>query len=567
MYRIFGLNPQEPAPDFNEFLSYIHPDDRGCIDKIINKRSEGVFDGIDYRIILADGQERTVYTQTEAIFNEKNVPIRVKGIVQDITERKKAEEKIESLANIVESSNDAIITKSFEGIITSWNKGAEQVYGYLAEEIMGKSVSILEPDNLKGEIKLLGEKVKQGKRIQNYETSRLRKDGTIINVSLTLSPVFDSSRKLVAISAIARDITESKRAEEKLRESEEKYRNIVEIANEGILVIDDKLRITYYNKKLSEMLGYNSDEGIGRPIWDYIREENKVAVKQNMEKRRQGINEPYELELICKDGSSLWVLINSKSLHDKNGKFLGSISMLTDITERKIAEDTLAKIETARKKEIHHRIKNNLQVISSLLDLQAEKFRNRKDIKDSEVLESFKESQDRVISMALIHEELHKGGDIDTLNFSKYVEDLADNLTLTYKLGNAKVILDTDIEDDIFFDMDTSVPLGMIINELVSNSLKHAFSGRDKGLIRIKLHKEECESEGNTSYVMSISDNGVGIPENLDIKELDTLGMQLVTSLVDQLDGELELKRNNGTEFIMRFTVKNNTEQASLPSL
>ncbi len=238
-----------------------------------------------------------------------------------------------------------------------------------------------------------------------------------------------------------------------------------------------------------------------------------------------------------------------------------------DITERKKAEEALANIEIARKKEIHHRIKNNLQVISSLLDLQAEQFRNREDIKDSEVLEAFRESQDRVISMALIHEELYKGGGFETLNFSPYIEELAENLFQTYRLGNTDISLNMDLEENIFFDMDTAVPLGMIINELVSNSLKHAFIGRDKGEIRIKLRREEnaeCinsieESKNedckSTSFTLTVSDNGVGIPENLDIEDLDSLGFQLVTSLVDQLDGELELKRNNGTEFTIRFTV------------
>jgi two-component sensor histidine kinase len=119
-----------------------------------------------------------------------------------------------------------------------------------------------------------------------------------------------------------------------------------------------------------------------------------------------------------------------------------------------------------------------------------------------------------------------------------------------------------DLEESIFFNIDTAVPLGMIVNELVSNSLKHAFKGRDRGEIKIKLHRGEPakhENEGSqstsTNFNLTISDNGIGIPENLDIKNLDSLGMQLVTSLVDQLDGELELKRNNGTEFTIRFTV------------
>ena len=229
---------------------------------------------------------------------------------------------------------------------------------------------------------------------------------------------------------------------------------------------------------------------------------------------------------------------------------------------------TRPNIETARKKEIHHRIKNNLQVISSLLDLQAEQFKGRKDIKDSEVLEAFRESQDRVVSMALIHEELHEGGGDNEVNFSPYLEKLVENLFKTYRLGNTDISLNMYVEETILFDMDTGVPLGMVVNELVSNSLKHAFIGRHKGEIRIKLHREESRNEGkSTNFILTISDNGVGIPENLNIGDLDSLGFQLVTTLVDQLDGEFKLKRNNGTEFTMRFTVTEINKQASAPVL
>ncbi len=219
------------------------------------------------------------------------------------------------------------------------------------------------------------------------------------------------------------------------------------------------------------------------------------------------------------------------------------------------------------KKKSTIRIKNNLQVISSLLDLQAEKFNNREYVKDSEVLEAFRESQDRVISMALIHEELYKGEGLDTLNFSSYVEELAKNLFRTYRLGNASTSLNTNLEENIFLDMDTAVPLGIIINELVSNSLKHAFADRDNGIIQIKLCREESpESKDNragnnnedlkgTSFILKVSDNGIGVPESFDLENPDSLGIQLVTTLVDQLEGELELKRDNGTEFTTRFTV------------
>ena len=430
MYRIFGREPQKLASSYNEYLNYIHPDDRDYFCNAAKKAERGKLFDINYRIVLANGEERIVNLKSECLTNDENTPTKMKGTVQDITESKKAEEKIQILASAVESSEDAIITASFEGNITSWNKGAEQIYGYLSEEIMGKNISILEPDNLKGEIKQLIENIKQKEKIRNYKTLRLKKNGTIINVSITLSPVFDVSGKLVAISAITRDITKMTKAEK-----------------------------------------------------------------------------------------------------------------------------LLAKTEAARKKEIHHRIKNNLQVISSLLDLQADKFDNPK------VIEAFRESQDRVISMALIHEELYKGKRTDTLDFSTYIRELAENLFRTYSLKSKKINLNMDLEENAFFDMDTAIPLGIIVNELVSNSLKHAFQGRDKGEIRIKLYgekREEYKREGSksASFILTISDNGVGIPENLNFEDLDSLGLQLINTLVDQLDGELELKRNNGTEFAIRIKVK-----------
>ncbi len=225
------------------------------------------------------------------------------------------------------------------------------------------------------------------------------------------------------------------------------------------------------------------------------------------------------------------------------------------------------KAEKAKKKEIHHRIKNNLQVISSLLNLQAEKFKNREGIKDSEVLETFSESKDRVRSMALIHEELYKSKEFETLNFSTYIHELVENLFQTYRLNSKNIHLHIDMEENVFLNRDTAVPFGIIVNELVSNSLKHAFSGRDKRRIHIKLRREEngecinnrednnCEGYKSTSFILKVSDDGVGIPKSIDLENPNSLGMQLVTTLVDQLAGELKLKRNNETEFTIRFIV------------
>ena len=160
MCRIFGCAPQKLFHTHSELLNFIHPEDRSYVDNVVKSALNEESFSIDHRIISAEGEERIVRAQGEVVFDEKKSPIRLRGTIQDITDHKKAEEKIRILADAVESSNDAIVTESFDGTITSWNKTAEKIYGYSAEEILGKNVSILEPDNLKGEIKKIIEKVK-----------------------------------------------------------------------------------------------------------------------------------------------------------------------------------------------------------------------------------------------------------------------------------------------------------------------------------------------------------------------------------------------------------------------
>ncbi len=217
IYRIFGRAPQEFGATYDAFLSFVHPEDRDYVNNAVLEALNGKTYNIDHRIILPTGEERIVHEQGEVLFGEKKTPVLMRGTVQDITELKRAEEKIQMLASAVESSDDAIVIKSLDGFVTSWNRGAEQVYGYLAEEILGQNVSILEPESVKGEIKKLDERVKQGGKVRHYETLRQRRDGTIINASITLSPVFGTSGRLIAISTVTRDITELKETEKMLK--------------------------------------------------------------------------------------------------------------------------------------------------------------------------------------------------------------------------------------------------------------------------------------------------------------------------------------------------------------
>jgi PAS domain S-box-containing protein len=401
MYYIFELDPLEVGATYNAFFNYVHPDDRDNVDNAFKETSSGKSYDIEYRIILANGKERIVHAIGEVTFDEKRTPVRVRGTLQDITDRRKAEEIIKTLAKVVESSDDAILTKSIDGIITSWNKGAEEVYGYSAEEILGENISVLEPDNIKGETKHLIEKIKQGVGIRHYDTVRLKKNGPIINISITLSPVFDASGELVAISSIARDITKSKEAEETIRLSYIYNRSLIEASLDPLVTIGHDGKIMDVNNATETVTGYSRNELIGTDFSDYFTEPEK-ARDGYRHAFYKGFVRDYALEIQNKDGQITPVLYNASVFKNESGETVGVFAAARDIAERKKAEEALAKIEIVRKQEIHHRIKNNLQVISSLLDLQAETFNGKECIKDSEVLKAFGESQNRVISMALI---------------------------------------------------------------------------------------------------------------------------------------------------------------------
>lgn len=233
-------------------------------------------------------------------------------------------------------------------------------------------------------------------------------------------------------------------------------------------------------------------------------------------------------------------------------------------------------MEEIRKKEIHHRIKNNLQVISTLLYLESGNFT------DENVITAFKESQYRVKSMALVHEKLYQSEDMVSVDFADYIQNLADYLLQSYSMGHGEVSLKLDVEK-IFLGMDTAVPLGIIINELISNSLKHAFNKEEEGKIYIKLQSSEeyparqgersrnfddkmignesaktigfREIAGNKKekLILTVRDNGIGFPDKLDFRNTTSLGLQLVITLVDQIEGDIELDTKAGTEFKISF--------------
>ncbi len=346
-----------------------------------------------------------------------------------------------------------------------------------------------------------------------------------------------------------RDFAKAKiEAEEALRAEYTFRKTIEETMLAGIAVVDVNLAQTYVNTAFCKKVGWTKEELIGMlppfKYWPADKKEELLDIIYSLQKK-SSLSLQFETKYEKKNGELFDVQILSSAMKDCKGNISGWVMVVHDITGQKLKEEQI-RASLAEKeillKEIHHRVKNNMQIVSSLLSLQAGY------INDKKMQEVFNESRNRIKALALIHEYLYKSKKLTKINFKNYINDLVNNLFSTYRLDlrNFKFII---AFDDIDFDIDTSINLGIIINELASNSIKHAFNleRNSKNLISIKLKEE------NNQIYITISDNGMGINDKINFKNPDSLGLQLVQTLVDQLEGTLEIKRRNGLEIGIQF--------------
>jgi PAS domain S-box-containing protein len=338
----------------------------------------------------------------------------------------------------------------------------------------------------------------------------------------------------------------------RLRESEESFRAIFENAGIGISVLNQDSRLLKVNPTMQEMLGYIAAEALNMQMAACTHPEDVLSDIDLFQDVFAGRLDRYQVEkrYIRKGGQLLWGLFTATLIKDASGQPQFVIGMLEDITERKHAEAQLRTGEERLKatlhekevllKEIHHRVKNNLQIIASLLSLQSDQ------LKDPADLVLFEDTQNRVKSMALIHESLYRTGDLARFNFAHYIGCLRTDLFQSYTGGASHIRLHTEL-DELTLDVDTAVPCGLILNELLTNALKYAFPYGRPGDIHIVLRAEAGH------VMLSVGDTGVGFPADLDFRHTESLGLQLVSMLTEQLRGTITLTREPGTAFAVTF--------------
>lgn len=441
----------------------------------------------------------------------------------------------------LEAAPDAIVVIDRDGTIVLVNQLAGTLFGYPEAEMLGQKIEVLVPERFGGS--------HRGHRADYFAEPRTRpmgegltlagrrRDGSEFPIEISLSPLQSDGGPLVI--SIIRDVTQRVQLEARVR-------GLLESAPDAIVVVDGAATITIVNSQTERMFGYRREELIGQPVEILVPE--RLRDRHATDRDRyidQPVTRPMGAGRLLtgrkKDGSEFPVEISLSPLQTEKGTLVTSI--IRDITDRRLAEERLQaslREKEALLKEIHHRVKNNLQITSSLLHLQADF------VEDPRVRGMLEESQNRIRSMALVHEKLYRASDLSRIDFPEYVRSLT--LLLLRSFGVREETISVSLGGNpVFLSIESAVPCGLLVNELLSNALKHAFPGGRRGAIRVSVEEREGEVR------LTVADDGVGLPAGFDPWSTETLGLRLVQTLVRQLAGRLSIERAHGTVFHIAF--------------
>ena len=546
--KLFGLT------DFDiigETPSVIFGEERSK--KIIDRLKEkGAYTG---EVLAADKNNNELTTTLSAFALRKNdkKPANYVYILKNITEGESIDEELKKSEHkyrqLIENSLQAIvIIQDFRIVYT--NNSFSRITGYTIDELLSfttkETMNFVHPDDQEMVWGNLRKRLTGLDIPPNYQFKGISKDGSTKILDLYASKTEFEGKP--AIQGFILDITDQVEAQKSINERTKFIETILNNLPLGIAVNEiSSGKSTFINKEFQEIYGWPEEEipnvkTLLNKAYPNVELRKNISSKITADiKGKKPENLFWDnIEIKSKTGEKKYVSAKNIPLYDQNL----IISTVQDITERikadKQIQNSLEEKEILLR-EIHHRVKNNLQTISSLLDLQAES------IKDPAALEAFRSSQSRIRSMALIHERLYKSEDLSRIKAQEYIKNLTDYLEATYDSLAGNIKLKTDVQN-ILLNLDTAIPCGLIINELVSNSMKYAFPGEEAGTIEVSLLVSSTDS-----ISLSVKDDGIGIPDDINIENSPSLGLQLVHLLVKQIYGTFKMVRENGTRVEIIF--------------
>ncbi len=567
---VFGIDPAAIGSNINVF-DFIVPEERERAYENMQKLFAGIpRSSNEYTLLSKDKTPFPTMITASAVLDEKTgKPIGMRGVIIDLTERKEAEKALqeseELFRALVNNANDAIFLHEMQkdgapGQYLMVNDVACSLLGYTRDELLTMSpFEVITPTHAMNIPAINREVALRGSA--TFDATYRNKDGTEINVEIN-THLFELHGRKVSL-AIARDNTDRKLAEdamqtayfeleqkvdertaelsrltinlrdeiaernrvmEALRISEEKYRSLVEQSNDLVFHINEQGILTYISPNILSILGLKAEEIIGNSPTRFMPEPSQGGFYR-LHERNISLRTPVtgiELAFYDKERKLHVFEINGTPHFSHDETFVGFSGIARDITDRKALQDQIStslKEKEILLKEIHHRVKKNMQVISSLLSLQA------KMIKDDKSREAIKESQNRVMSIALVHEKLYQSESLAKIDYSEYLRKMVKNLLDSYSVQPGKIDLVIEA-GDIVLPINKAIPVSLIINELLSNSLKYAFPKGEAGVVGISFKRE------GEQYFLNVWDTGVGLPAGFTWDKSDTLGLQLVSSLV-----------------------------------
>ncbi len=536
-------------------LHFVHPQSTDRYRDAMNQVFQGQkINNLDIDFLTKDSKVILLEGNLSFKKSKEGKIVAIRGIFRDITERRRAEQTIK----LSEERYRAIYDQSFLGIsridlsgkYIQANLQMCNILGYTEKEMIAKTIYDV---SFEEDIESLAKSMKElvSGEIKNITTERnhKRKDGSTVYCNLTRSIITNAGGEPEYIVSICEDITERKKTQKKINDQAAKINAIFDSSSHLIWSVDRNISLTSFNRNYSDAL-FNLygktpqiPENKKEPKIKFAPEEYHDFWNKKYEEAFRGIPQQFETRQYDKNNKLVVREIFLNPIYKDEGIIEEISGIAHDITEKKLAEEQMKESLQEKEvllKEVHHRVKNNLQVISSIMNLQSSY------IKDKYALEMLRELQNRIKSMSFIHESLYQTTAFASVKFSEYIVTLTKNLIHSYRIYSGLIELHHDVKE-VFLNLDTSIPCGLIVNELVSNALKYAFPDGKKGAVWVRLN------EINNTVTLTVSDNGIGLPEKLDFRNTESLGLQLVTSLVEQINGEILCENKIGTKFTVTF--------------